>query len=66
MKIYVGNLSYETTEDELSAEFGTFGKVDSVAIPQINSAGGPGVLPLWKWARKPRQKQPLPGLTASR
>jgi cold-inducible RNA-binding protein len=33
MKIYIGNLAFEVTEDELSAEFGTFGKVESVAIP---------------------------------
>lgn len=32
MKIYVGNLSYETTEDELRTEFTAFGKVDSVSL----------------------------------
>ena len=32
MKIYVGNLSYEVTEDELRTEFTAFGKVDSVAM----------------------------------
>jgi len=41
MKIYVGNLSYETTEDELAAEFGAFGKVDSVAIPSDRFSGRP-------------------------
>ncbi len=41
MKIYVGNLSYEVTEDELAAEFGTFGKVDSVAIPSDKISGRP-------------------------
>jgi len=41
MKIYVGNLSYEVTEDELAAEFGTFGKVDSVAIPSDKFSGRP-------------------------
>jgi RNA recognition motif-containing protein len=41
MKIYVGNLSYETTEDELAAEFGTFGKVESVAIPSDKFSGRP-------------------------
>ena len=33
MKIYVGNLSYSVTEDEIAAEFGTYGKVESVFIP---------------------------------
>ena len=41
MKIYVGNLSYETTEDDLAAEFGTFGKVESVAIPSDKFSGRP-------------------------
>jgi cold-inducible RNA-binding protein len=41
MKIYVGNLNYEVTEDELAAEFGVFGKVDSVAIPSDKFSGRP-------------------------
>jgi RNA recognition motif-containing protein len=41
MKIYVGNLSYEATEDELSAEFGTYGNVESVAIPADKYSGRP-------------------------
>jgi RNA recognition motif-containing protein len=41
MKIYVGNLSYEVTEDELSAEFGTYGRVESVAIPSDKFSGRP-------------------------
>ncbi len=32
MKIYVGNLSYGVTEDELRTEFTAFGKVDSVSL----------------------------------
>jgi cold-inducible RNA-binding protein len=41
MRIYVGNLSYEVTEDELAAEFGTFGKVESVSIPSDRYSGRP-------------------------
>ncbi|MHB8105567.1 MAG: RNA recognition motif domain-containing protein [Dehalococcoidales bacterium] len=41
MKIYVGNLSYEVTEDALAAEFGVYGKVDSVAIPSDKFSGRP-------------------------
>jgi cold-inducible RNA-binding protein len=41
MKIYVGNLAYDVTEDELAAEFGVFGKVDSVAIPSDKISGRP-------------------------
>jgi len=32
MKIYVGNLPYEVTEEELRQEFGTFGEVASISI----------------------------------
>ena len=32
MKIYVGNLSYEVTEDDLKVAFEAFGTIDSVAI----------------------------------
>ncbi len=32
MKIYVGNLSFSTTEDILQNQFGTFGQVDEVAL----------------------------------
>jgi RNA recognition motif-containing protein len=41
VKIYVGNLAYEVTEDELAAEFGTYGKVDSVVIPSDKISGRP-------------------------
>jgi cold-inducible RNA-binding protein len=41
MKMFVGNLSYDVTEDELAAEFGTYGKVDSVAIPSDKISGRP-------------------------
>ena len=32
MKIYVGNLSFDITEEELRQEFAAFGKVESVNI----------------------------------
>lgn len=32
MKIYVGNLSHDATEDDLRAAFEPFGPVDSVAV----------------------------------
>lgn len=41
MKIYVGNMAYDVTEDELAAEFGAYGKVDSVAIPADRLSGRP-------------------------
>ena len=41
MKIYVGNLSYDVTEDELRQEFATFGEVTSVSIPTDRYSGRP-------------------------
>lgn len=39
MKIYVGNLSPEVTEEELRQEFAAFGTVTSVAIPLDRVSG---------------------------
>ena len=41
MKIYVGNLSFDVTEEELQAEFTPFGKVDSVSIITDKYSGRP-------------------------
>jgi cold-inducible RNA-binding protein len=39
VKIYVGNLSYETTEDDLRGLFGAHGQVESVAIVKDHYSG---------------------------
>ena len=41
MKIYVGNLSFDVTEDEIAAAFGAYGKVESVSIPSDRVSGRP-------------------------
>jgi len=41
MKIYVGNLSYDVTEDEIRQEFTAFGKVDSVSLITDRYSGRP-------------------------
>ena len=41
MKIYIGNLPLDVTEDELRQEFAAFGKVESVAIPTDRYSGRP-------------------------
>jgi RNA recognition motif-containing protein len=41
MKIYVGNLSYEVTEEELRQEFLAFGEVESVSIVTDKYSGRP-------------------------
>jgi len=41
MKIYVGNLPYEVSEQELRQEFETFGEVTSVSIVKDKYTGQP-------------------------
>ncbi len=41
MKIYVGNLSYDVTEEELRQEFVAFGGVESVSIITDKYSGRP-------------------------
>jgi RNA recognition motif-containing protein len=41
LKIYVGNLPHEVTEEELRQEFGTFGEVTSVNIVTDRYSGRP-------------------------
>ena len=41
MKIYVGNLSYESSEQDLRTEFEAFGKVDSISVVMDKVTGRP-------------------------
>ena len=41
MKIYVGNLSYQVTEQDLRQEFEAFGNVDSISIITDKDTGRP-------------------------
>ena len=41
MKLYVGNLSYNTTQDSLFSEFGAHGQVEEVAIINDRETGRP-------------------------
>jgi len=41
LKIYVGNLPYQVTEEELRQEFGSFGEVTSVSIVKDRYSGSP-------------------------
>ena len=41
MKIYVGNLSFDVTEEELRQEFAPFGEVASVSVPTDKYSGRP-------------------------
>lgn len=41
MKIYVGNMSYSTTEQALQEEFGAYGAVEEVAVINDRETGRP-------------------------
>jgi RNA recognition motif-containing protein len=41
MKLYVGNLSFSTTEESLQAEFATHGQVEEVAVITDRDTGRP-------------------------
>ncbi len=41
MSIYVGNLSYEVTKEDVSHVFGEYGKVKRVSLPTDRETGNP-------------------------
>jgi cold-inducible RNA-binding protein len=62
MRIYVGNLSYEVTEDELTTEFSTYGKVESVAVPFDKVSGRPKGFAFVEMAAKSEAEAAIAGL----
>ena len=62
MKIYVGNLSFEVTEDEITTEFGAYGTVESVAIPTDRVSGRPRGFAFVEMAEKSEAEAAIAGL----
>jgi len=62
MKIYVGNLAFDVTEDELSSEFGAFGNVESVAVPADKYSGRPRGFAFVEMASKSEAEAAIAGL----
>ncbi|MGD9393892.1 MAG: RNA-binding protein [Dehalococcoidia bacterium] len=62
MKLYVGNLSYDVSEDELTAEFGSYGNVESVAIPTDRVSGRPRGFAFVEMASKSEAEAAITGL----
>ncbi|MCJ7426298.1 MAG: RNA-binding protein [Dehalococcoidales bacterium] len=62
MKIYVGNLSFEVTEDELTTEFGAYGKVESIAVPSDRVSGRPRGFAFVEMASKSEAEAAIAGL----
>ena len=65
MKLYVGNLSFEITEDELAAEFGAYGKVESIAIPSDRISGRPRGFAFVEMASKSEAEAAIEGLNGT-
>jgi cold-inducible RNA-binding protein len=62
MKLYVGNLAYDVTEDELAAEFGAYGKVESVVVPSDRLSGRPRGFGFVEMASKSEAEAAITGL----
>lgn len=62
MKIYVGNLAFDVTKEELEAEFGTYGKVESVAIISDKFTGRPKGFAFVEMAAKTEAEAAIAGL----
>ncbi len=62
MKIYVGSLSYEVTEEDLRQEFSAFGEVTSVSIITDKISGRPKGFGFVEMASKSEGEAAITGL----
>jgi cold-inducible RNA-binding protein len=62
MKIYVGNLSYEVTEEDLRQEFEAFGEVTSVSVITDKYSGRPKGFAFVEMATKSEAEAAISGL----
>ncbi len=62
MKIYVGNLSYETTEEDLRQEFEAFGEITSVSVITDRDSGRPKGFGFVEMATKSEGEAAITGL----
>ena len=62
MKIYVGSLPYEVTEEDLREEFGAFGEVASVNIITDRLSGRPKGFGFVEMASKSEAEAAITGL----
>jgi RNA recognition motif-containing protein len=62
MQIYVGNLPYEVTEEDLREEFGAFGEVASVNIITDRDSGRPKGFGFVEMASKSEAEAAITGL----
>jgi cold-inducible RNA-binding protein len=62
MKLYVGNLSYDLTEDDLKQKFLEYGEVTSVSILMDRETGRPKGFGFVEMASKPQAEAAIAGL----
>ena len=62
MKIYVGNLPYEVTEEDLRQEFAAFGEVTSVSVITDKYSGRPKGFAFVEMATKSEAEAAITGL----
>ncbi len=62
MKIYVGNLSYEVTEEDLRQEFVAFGEVTSASVITDKYSGRPKGFGFIEMASKSEAEAAITGL----
>jgi len=62
VKIYVGNLSYEVTEEDLRQEFGAFGEITSANIITDKYSGRPKGFGFVEMASKSEAEAAITGL----
>ncbi len=63
MKLYVGNLSYEVTEQDLRQQFEAFGAVDTVSIITDRDTGRSKGFAFVEMASKPEAEAAMKGLS---
>ena len=62
MRIYMGNLSYEVTEEDLRQEFGAFGEVTSISLITDKYSGRPKGFGFVEMATKSEAEAAIAGL----
>jgi RNA recognition motif-containing protein len=62
MRIYVGNLSYEVTEEDLRQEFSAFGEVTSISLITDKYSGRPKGFGFVEMATKSEAEAAIAGL----
>ena len=65
MNIYVGNLSYSTTEDDLRTAFATYGEVNSSAVIKDRETGRSKGFGFVEMANDEEAKEAMNGLNGS-